>query len=112
MPSLPQVRFCTGTVDITDHNVSYFDHLIEGGIEDEITRHYAVRINRDFARFFKAGLWASPDIEQRRALYSTHTVPAARRYETLAGIIGLNSKNHCDVKVIIRGYDQPDAGPD
>ena len=88
---------------MTDHGVRYFGGLIEGGIKDEITRHYRIRINPDFARFFKAGMWASLDIQQRRdlgrnqtakalhAYYSTHTAPAAHRYETLAELVGLKN---------------------
>ncbi|HYQ92257.1 MAG TPA: plasmid replication initiator TrfA [Candidatus Competibacteraceae bacterium] len=100
------IRLCSGTVDITDHRVRYFGHLVEGGIKDETTRHYTIKINPDFARFFKAGLWASLDIQQRRALgrnqtakalhayFSTHAVPTPHRYETLAEIAGLKNKTN------------------
>jgi len=100
------IRLCSGTVDITDHRVRYFGHLVEGGTKDETTKHYTIRINPDFARFFKAGLWASLDIQQRCALgrsqtakalhayFSTHAVPAPHRYDTLAEIAGLKNKTN------------------
>jgi hypothetical protein len=104
------IRLCAGTVDMTDHKVRYFGHLIDGGIKDEITSHYTISINPKFARLFKAGMWATLDIQQRRALgrnqtakalhayYSTHAAPGQHRYETLAALVGLQNKKSRDVK--------------
>ena len=104
------IRLCGGTVDMTDHKVRYFGHLVDGGIKDEITTAYTVSINPKWARYFKAGMWASLDISQRRALgrsqtakalhayYSTHANPGPHRYETLAAIIGLKNSNLRDSK--------------
>ena len=39
------IRLCGGTVDMTDHKVRYFGHLVDGGIKDEITTAYTVSIN-------------------------------------------------------------------
>lgn len=99
------IRLCAGTVDMTDHKIRYFGHLVDGGIKDEITSHYKIDINPRMAALFKAGLWASLDIRQRRdlkrnqtakalhAYYSTHAAPGPHRYETLAAIIGLKNSN-------------------
>ena len=107
------IRLCAGTVDMTDHKVRYFGHLIEGGIKDEITSHYTIRFNPDFARLFRAGMWASLDLQQRRALgrnqtakalhayYSTHAAPGPHRYEKLAALIGLQNKNPRDLKATL-----------
>ncbi len=105
------IRLCAGTVDMTDHKIRYFGHLVDGGIKDESTSHYRIDINPRMAALFKAGLWASLDIRQRRdlkrnqtakalhAYYSTHAAPGPHRYETLAAIIGLkNTSNPRKVK--------------
>jgi hypothetical protein len=108
------IRLCAGTVDMTDHNVRYFGHLVEGGIKDEITSQYTIRFNPDFARLFKAGMWASLDSQQRRdlgrhqtakalhAYYSTHAAPGPHRYEKLAALIGLTDKNPRKVKLKLK----------
>ena len=70
------IRLRAGTVDMTDHGIRYFGGLIEGGIKDEITNYYAISINPRFARFFKAGMWASLDLQQRRALGRNQTAKA------------------------------------
>lgn len=112
------IRLCAGTVDMTDHKVRYFGHLVDGGIKDEITSHYKIGINPRMAALFKAGLWASLDIQQRRdlkrnqtakglhAYYSSHADPGPHRYETLAGILGLkNSKERDRKATIIKGHE-------
>ena len=93
--------------------------LIEGGFKDEITKHYEVTLNPNYAVLFGFGLWSAIDREQRRALeqkstakalhayYSTHTGPSLHRYETLAGIVGLDNKNRRDVKAkLIRAHEE------
>ncbi len=104
------IRLCAGVVDMTDHQTRYFGHLVESGIKDEITKHYRVRLNPEMARVFRGDLWASLDIQQRRALkqnqtakalqayYATHVNPGPHRYETLAGIIGLKNSSIKDLK--------------
>lgn len=128
------IRLCAGVVDMTDHGVRYFGHLIEGGIKDEVTRHYRIRINPEFAHFFNSGRWASLDIQQRRALgrnqtakalhayYSTHAAPGPHRYETLAALVGLKNSNKRDSKAnLIKAHEalkqvgsltDYEAGPD
>ena len=113
------IRLCAGTVDMTDHKVRYFGHLIDGGIKNEITSHYTISINPRFARLFKAGMWASLDLQQRRALgrnqtakalhayYSTHAAPGPHNFDTLANLIGLQNKQRRDVRAsIIRAHDE------
>lgn len=104
------IRLCAGTVDMTDHQARYFGHLVESGIRDEITKHYCVRLNPEMARVFRGDLWASLDVQHRRALgrsqtakalhayYSSHVSPGPHRYETLAAIIGLKNSNLRDSK--------------
>ena len=104
---------------MTDHKVRYLGGLIEGAIKDEITAAYTVSINPKWARYFKAGMWASLDNGQRRALgrnqtakalhayYSTHAAPGPHRYETLAGILGLTNSNKRQLRAnIIKAHDE------
>jgi hypothetical protein len=110
------IRLCAGVADMTDHGVRYFDSLVHGGTLDEDTKRYRIFLTASFARFFKAGLWASLDIQQRCALgrnqtakalhayYSTHAAPGPHRYETLAKLIGLENSNKRQCKAdIIKG---------
>jgi hypothetical protein len=107
-----------GTLDLTDHKKRYFGGLMEGGFKDEITRHYEITINPKFAVLFGFGMWATIDRTQRAALgrnatakalhayYSTHAAPTAHRFDTLAGIVGLNNPNKRDVKArVIKAHE-------
>ena len=113
------IRLRGGTVEMVTDKARLFGGLIEGGIRDEITKHYDVVINPSYAKFFGFGLWSSIDLDQRRALernstakalhayYSTHTAPGLHRYETLAGLAGLEGKNRRDVKAsLIRAHEE------
>jgi len=113
------IRLCGGIVDMTDHQVRYFGGLVNGGTKDENTRHYDIGINTDFACFFKAGLWASLDNQQRCALgrnqtakalhayYSTHVAPGPHTFEKLAGLIGLGNKKRRDVRAnLVEAHDE------
>jgi hypothetical protein len=100
------IRLTSGVVDITDHKKRYFGSLLEGGLKDEITKHYCVTINAKFAALFGYGMWSSIDRDQRYALgrrkaiakalhayYSTHAAPGAHNFDTLASIVGLEDSN-------------------
>lgn len=113
------VRLRGGTVELVTNKSRYFGGLIEGVIRDEITKHYEVIINPNYAVMFGFGLWSAIDLEQRRALdqnstakalhayYSTHAAPGFHRYDTLAGIVGLEGKNRRDVKAsLIRAHEE------
>lgn len=128
------IRLRGGTVEMVTGKARFFGGLIEGGIRDEITHHYEVIINPNYAKFFGFGLWSAIDLDQRRQLaqkstakalhayYSSHTDPAPHRYETLAGIVGMENKNTRDVKAkLIRAHEvlkqigfllDYEAGPD
>ena len=99
------IRLCGGVIDITDHEKKYFGQLLHGGIRDEITQNYTIKINPDFAVLFGFGMWSKIDLEKRRALgrnntakalyayYATHINPAAHNIETLCNIAGISGKN-------------------
>jgi hypothetical protein len=97
-------RLCGGVVDITEGGKRYFGQLLQGGVKDEITKHYTIRVHSGFAALFKHS-WSSLDHEQRKQLrgnptaqalhayYSGHAAPGAHEFQTLAGITGVNNSN-------------------
>lgn len=113
------VRLRGGTVELATDKARYFGGLIEGGFKDEISKHYEVVLNPNYAVLFGFGVWSAIDLEQRRALsrnstakalhayYSTHAGPSLHRYETLAGIVGLENKNRREMKAgLIRAHEE------
>mgnify|MGYP003374106364 CR=1 FL=1 len=113
------IRLCGGIVDMTDHHVRYFGALVNGGTKDETTQHYIIQINTEFSCFFKAGLWASLDNQQRCALkrnqtakalhayYSTHVAPGPHTFEKLASLIGLGNKTRRNLRAnLIKAHDE------
>jgi hypothetical protein len=113
------IRLRSGTVEFLTEKARYFGGLIEGGFKDELTKHYEVTLNPNYAVLFGFGLWSAIDLDQRRALernstakalhayYSTHTGPSLHRYETLAGIVGVDNKNRRELKAsLIRAHEE------
>ena len=107
------IRLCGGVVDATDHGKRYFGQLLHGGIRDELTQSYTIKINPDFAILFGFGMFAKLDIEKRRALgrnntaksfygyYATHINPTAHNIETLANLAGLSNSNKRQTKAAV-----------
>lgn len=73
------IRLTACAVDMTDGTKRYFGPLLEGGIKDEITKHYTIRVNPDFAALFKRS-WSSLEHEQRRQLKGNPTAQALHAY--------------------------------
>lgn len=98
------IRLTACAVDMTDGTKRYFGSLLEGGVKDEITKHYTIRVNPDFAALFKRS-WSSLDHDQRKLLrgnptaqalhayYSSHAAAGAHEFKTLAGVTGVNNSN-------------------
>ena len=107
------IRLCAGVIDATDHEARYFGQLLHGGIRDEITLNYKIRLNPEFAVLFSASLWSKIDLEIRRSLgknstakalhayYSTHINPLPHNIETLANIAGLTNSNKRQTKATV-----------
>jgi len=105
------IRLCGGVMDITDHGKRYFGQLLHGGIRDEISMNYTIKINPEFAVLFGYGMFAKIDLETRRRLgrnntakalhayYSTHINPTAHSIETLANLAGIKGKNKKDTLI-------------
>lgn len=99
------IRLTACAVDMTDGRNRYFGSLLEGGIKDEITRHYVIAVNPKFAALLKRS-WSSLEHEQRKQLrssptaqalhayYSSHAAAGSHGFETLAGIAGLTNKTN------------------
>jgi TrfA protein len=97
------IRLCAGVIDATDHEARYFGQLLHGGIRDEVTMNYRIRLNPEFAVLFSASLWSKIDLGIRRALgknstakslhayYSTHINPLPHNIETLANMGAIQS---------------------
>jgi hypothetical protein len=107
------IRLCGGIFDITDRKKRYFGGLISGGFKDEITSHYRLSINPNFAVLFGFGMWASIDWQQRQAMkksptaqalhayLSTHAAPGFHNIDTYAEIAGLEGKTKRNVRARI-----------
>jgi TrfA protein len=111
------IRLTACAVDMTDGTKRYFGSLLEGGVKDEITKHYTIRVNPEFAALFKRS-WSSLDHEQRKQLrgnptaqalhayYSSHAAPGSHEFKTLAAIAGLaNSAMRNSKKRIIKAHE-------
>lgn len=110
------IRLCGGVVDATDHGQRYFGQLLHGGIRNELTMNYTIKINPDFAVLFGFGLWSKINLGQRRAMgrnntakalhayYSSHINPSAHKIQTLAKLAGLANSNKRQVKATHRPH--------
>jgi hypothetical protein len=111
------IRLCAGVVDMTDHKKRYFGQLLHGGTKDEITKHYKLKINPEFAWLFQQS-WTSLEHEQRRKLhghptakhlhayYSSHAKPTAHRIAKLAQLAGVMNSNSRQRKVtVVKAHD-------
>jgi hypothetical protein len=91
-------------VEITHGHLTYFGSLIEGGVRNENTGKYALRINPDLANLYTAVRWTAIDWEQRQRLrgkplalwlhgfYATHAVPHDLSVEYLRNLSGSRTK--------------------
>ena len=91
-------------VEITRGHRTYFGTLIEGGVRDERTGRYVLKINSELAALYTAGRWTGTDWERRKRLrgkplalwlqgfYASHTEPYALRVETLRKLCGSRTK--------------------
>jgi TrfA protein len=107
------IRLCGGIFDITDRKKRYFGGLLSGGFKDELSNHYRLSINPNFAVLFGFGMWASINWQQRQAMkksptaqalhayLSTHAAPGFHNIDTYAEIVGLEGKTKRKVRARI-----------
>jgi hypothetical protein len=77
----------------------YSGSFIEKSLKDDLTRHYAIKINRDLAALFDHG-WTALDVQQRQSLrgkslalwlhafYASHPQPYPYKVRTLRELCG------------------------
>lgn len=82
----------------------YSGSFIEKGIKDDLTRHYALKINPDLAALFDTG-WTALDVQQRQSLrgkslalwlhafYASHAEPYPYKVATLRDLSGSRTKD-------------------
>lgn len=104
------LRLNQGQILIKAGTRRFFGSLVEGGIGDDATQVYQVRLNGSLGALFGLHMWSRVDRDQRRALgkngtakalhgyYSSHADPLPHRYPTLAQIAGLHAKRSHTVK--------------
>ena len=97
-------RLSASDVQITHGHRTYFGSLIEGGVRDERTGHYVLKINPELAALYTVTRWTVTDWEQRRRLrgkplalwlhgfYATHAEPHALSVEYLHTLSGSRTK--------------------
>lgn len=91
-------------VEISYGRLTYFGSLIEGGIRDEITQEYAIKINPNMQALYEVG-WTAINWERRLALmrkplalwlhdfYASHADPYPLKVETIHRLCGSNNKD-------------------
>jgi hypothetical protein len=104
------VRLTACAVEITHEGRSYFGSLIEGGVKDDVTSHYHVRLNRDLVWLFDDDKWTAITWRQRlglrrkplaqslHAYYSTHRTPHPVKLSTLQELTGCRNKQAASFK--------------
>jgi len=97
-------RLTGAVVRISDGRRTYFGTLVEGGIRDEDTGRYVVRINPELAKFYGRTQWTQIDWAQRRQLrgkplalwlhgfYASHAKPYPLTVEYLHKLSGSQTK--------------------
>lgn len=108
------LRLTACAVEVTHEGKTYFGPLIKSGAKDEVTRHYAVELNRGIVRLFGKNQWTALDWKQRQelrgqplaqalhAFYSSHREPFAVKLETLQAYTGSRNKQSASFKRQVR----------
>ena len=103
-------RLIACAVEITHENKTYTGSLVEGSTKDELTSHYAVRLNRDIIRLYGETQWTGIDWQQRlglrrkplaqalHAFYSSHRQPFPVKLATLQRLTGSRNQQAASFK--------------
>lgn len=93
-------RLIACAVEITHEGRTYTGTMIEGSSKEDLTSHYAIRLNRDLIRLYGESQWTAIDWKQRLSLrrkplaqalhayYSSHRMPLPVKLETLQRLTG------------------------
>lgn len=108
------IRLTACSVEITHEGKTYFGPLIKSGAKDEVTRHYAIELNRGIIKLFGDNQWTALDWQQRQELrgqpltqalhayYSSHREPFPVKLETLQAYTGSRNKQPAGFKRQVR----------
>lgn len=104
------LRLTACAVEVTHEGKTYFGPLIKSGAKDEITRHYAVELNKGIIKLFGENQWTALDWQQRQelrgqplaqalhAFYSSHRLPYAVKLQTIQAYTGSRNKQLASFK--------------
>lgn len=108
------LRLTACAVEVTHEGKTYFGPLIKSGAKDEVTRHYAVELNKGIVRLFGENQWTALDWKQRQelrgqplaqalhAFYSSHRKPFAVKLITLQAYTGSRNRQPASFKRQVR----------
>jgi len=112
--SITRLQACSVQITYTPERKTYFGPLVKAGVKDELTKHYAVELNRELIRLYGESQWTALDWEQRRQLrrkplaqalhgyYSSHAVPYVVTLTFLQRITGSKNQQKAGFKVKLR----------
>jgi hypothetical protein len=104
------IRLTACAVEIIHDDRRYFGSLIKSGVKDELTRHYAIELNRELIRLYGETTWTAIDWKQRgaltrkplaqslHALYSSHRTPYPVTFDYLRRVTGSRNSSLRDFK--------------
>lgn len=104
------IRLTACAVEIMHEGRVFFGSMIEGGVKDEVTSFYNIRLNRDLIKLYGNTQWTAIDWQQRLALrrkplaqylhgyYSSHLEPYPVKISTLHGLAGSQNSQLKDFK--------------
>lgn len=108
------LRLTACAVEVTHEGKTYFGPLIKSGAKDEVTRHYAVELNKGIIKLFGENQWTALDWQQRQqlrgqplaqalhAFYSSHRLPYAVKLQTIQAYTGSRNKQLASFKRQVR----------
>ena len=108
------LRLTACAVEVTHECKTYFGPLIKSGAKDEVTRHYAVELNKGIIKLFGENQWTALDWQQRQqlrgqplaqalhAFYSSHRLPYAVKLQTIQAYTGSRNKQLASFKRQVR----------
>ncbi len=112
--SITRLQACSVQITYNPERKTYFGPLVKAGVKDELTKHYAVELNRELIRLYGETQWTALDWAQRKALrrkplaqalhgyYSSHTVPYVVTLAFLQRITGSKNQQKAGFKAKLR----------
>ena len=104
------IRLTACAVEITHEGKTFIGSMIEGGVKDEETSSYKIKLNRDLICLYGDTQWTAIDWQQRLKLrrkplaqalhgyYSSHREPYPVKIETLRQLTGSRNKQIASFK--------------